>query len=74
MVQICHIYYLLFRYTGKNIREGHKNLNLVDKDYDVVLEIIEKTFIEMNIETETIAEILELIESFRDDCLNREKK
>ena len=56
------------------MREGHKNLKLADKDFNVFLETIGKTFSEMKLEYDIITEILELIETFRDDCLNRDKK
>lgn len=61
-------------YTGKDMREGHKNLvknGLNDKHVDIVIEHLGATLKELGVPDSDIAEVAAIANSVRDDVLNR---
>lgn len=61
-------------YTGKDMREGHKNLvanGLNDSHVDVIVELLGATLKELGVADSDIQEIANIANSVRDDVLNR---
>ena len=61
-------------YTGKDMREGHKNLvanGLNDSHVDAIIELLGATLKELGVADEDITEIAGVANSVRDDVLNR---
>ncbi len=62
-------------YTGKDMREGHKRLvhemGLNDSHFDHILCHLRSTLAELGVDEATIAEVIEVAESTRDDVLDR---
>ena len=58
-------------YTGKDMREGHKHLDLDDSHFDAIVELLGETLTEMGVADELIAQVAAIAESTRDDVLNR---
>jgi hemoglobin len=61
-------------YTGKDMREGHKDLvksGLNDSHVDAIVELLGATLKELNVADEDIQEIANIANSVRDDVLNR---
>ncbi len=61
-------------YTGKNMREGHKNLidkGLNDSHVDIIIEHLGGTLKELGVKDSDITEVATLANSVRDDVLNR---
>jgi hypothetical protein len=52
---------------------AHKHLNLVNKDFDVIVELLVKTLTELGVPTSLIQEIGALLEPLRKDCVIDEK-
>ena len=61
-------------YKGKNMREAHIHLKLTDKDFDVIVELLVCTLTELGVDYEVIKEIGVLLETLREETLNRGKK
>jgi len=62
------------KYTGKDMREGHKHLverGLNDDHFNAVAENLKTTLEELNVPGELIDQVLAIAESTRDDVLNR---
>ncbi|MGR9101131.1 MAG: globin domain-containing protein [Gammaproteobacteria bacterium] len=64
-----------YRYSGKDLREAHKPLierfGITDAHFDRVGAIFKETLEELNISEKEIQGMMEVIESTRDDILNR---
>jgi len=61
-------------YSGQDMREGHKHLverGLNDDHFDAIKENLEKALKDLDVPEHLIAQVLELVESTRDDVLNR---
>ncbi|MCA9410529.1 MAG: group 1 truncated hemoglobin [Candidatus Omnitrophica bacterium] len=61
-------------YTGKDMRIGHAHLvaqGLDDEHFDAVAEDLKTTLEEMGVPGDYIVEVLALVETTRDDVLNR---
>jgi hemoglobin len=62
-------------YQGKNMRESHKHLveklGLTDLHFDAVMENLATTLAELGVATELIEEVANVVESTRNDVLNR---
>lgn len=61
-------------YTGKDMRDGHKDLvanGLNDSHVDTIVELIGETLKELGVADSDIAEIAGIANSARDDVLNR---
>ncbi len=62
------------KYTGKDMREGHKHLvarGLNDGHVDAIIEILGGTLKELGVADSDIAEVAAIANSVRDDVLNR---
>lgn len=58
-------------YTGKDMREAHKHLQLNDSHVDVVIEHLGATLTELGVSAELVAGVAAVAEGARDDVLNR---
>ncbi|RMF19202.1 MAG: group 1 truncated hemoglobin [Gammaproteobacteria bacterium] len=58
-------------YTGKDMREAHKHMNLTDAHFNAVAGHLQSTLEELAVPTEFIEEILGIALSVKDDVLNR---
>lgn len=62
------------KYTGKDMREGHKHLvarGLNDTHVDIVIEHLGNTLKELGVSDADVAEVASIAESVRNDVLNR---
>ena len=58
-------------YTGKDMREGHKGMNLNEGHYNAVVENLAATLTELGVSAEDIAEVAAVAGTVKDDVLNR---
>lgn len=58
-------------YSGKDMREGHKHMNLTEEHFDAVMENLAQTLEELGVAEVDIAEVAALANSVKDDVLNR---
>ncbi len=58
-------------YTGKNLREAHKNLDLREVDFNAIAENLQATLDELKVEKALSGEIMTLVASTKDAVLNR---
>lgn len=64
-------------YTGRDMREAHKNLvaqGLNDSHVDIVIEHLGQTLRELGVDDERIGQVADLANSVRDDVLNRTRR
>lgn len=62
------------KYTGKDMREGHKHLvakGLNDSHVDAIIELLGGTLKELGVQEADIAEVAAIANSVRDDVLDR---
>lgn len=57
-------------YTGKDMRNAHKHLNLKESDFTAVAGHLQGTLEELNVPAELISEVLGIAASTHDDVLN----
>ncbi|MBR9909111.1 MAG: group 1 truncated hemoglobin [Gammaproteobacteria bacterium] len=57
-------------YTGKDMREAHKNMKLTDVHFGAVAENLVATLQELEVPQESIDEIVAICLSVKDDVLN----
>lgn len=58
-------------YSGKDMREAHKNMNLTEEHFNAVAENLVETLNELNVPEEDINAIVEVCLSVKDDVLNK---
>ena len=61
-------------YTGKDMRDGHKNLvvrGMNDSHVDAIIELLGGTLNELGVAPADIQEVADIANSVRDDVLNR---
>jgi hemoglobin len=58
-------------YSGKDMREAHKNMHLTEAHFSAVAENLVDTLNELNVPQDLIDEILDLIGSVKGDVLNQ---
>lgn len=58
-------------YSGKDMREAHKHMNLTEVHFDAVVENLAGTLTELGVKEEDINEIAGIALSVKDDILNR---
>ncbi|MCF6217369.1 MAG: group 1 truncated hemoglobin [Gammaproteobacteria bacterium] len=58
-------------YTGLDMREGHKHMNLNEGHFTAVVENLAATLKELGVSDADIAEVAEVANSVKDDVLNR---
>lgn len=58
-------------YSGKDLREGHKHMNLTEEHFDAVIENLAATLTELGVPEAEIGEIAGIGMSVKDDVLNR---
>ena len=58
-------------YSGKDMREAHKHMNLTEEHFDAVVENLAATLTELGVKEEDINEIAGIALSVKDDVLNR---
>jgi hemoglobin len=64
-------------YTGRDMRKSHARLigmGMKDRHFDIVMDHLHDTLVELNIESSIIKEVLDLTETTRDDVMNRRTK
>lgn len=57
-------------YTGKDMREAHKHLNLSEDDFTAVAENLNATLEELNVPQNKIDEVMAIAASTKNDVLN----
>lgn len=57
-------------YTGKDMREAHKHMNLTEEHFNAVAECLVTTLQELNVSEEDINEVVNVAVSVKDDVLN----
>jgi hemoglobin len=58
-------------YSGKDLREAHKSMNLDDSHFGAVAEDLVATLEELSVPQESIDQIVSILGSVKDDVLNR---
>lgn len=58
-------------YSGKDMREGHKHMNLNETHFNAVVENLASTLQELGVSDEDIGEVAAIANSVKDDILNR---
>lgn len=58
-------------YSGKDMREGHKHMNLNETHFNAVIEHIASTLKELGVSDADINEVAAIANSVKDDVLNR---
>lgn len=58
-------------YSGKDMREAHKNMHLTENHFSAVAENLVETLQELNVSEELIDEIIGLIVGVKGDVLNQ---
>lgn len=58
-------------YSGKDMREAHKHMNLTEDHFNAVAENLVGTLKELNVAEEHINSIVEIALSVKDDVLNK---
>jgi hemoglobin len=58
-------------YSGKDMREGHKHMNLTEDHFNAVAENLVATLEELNVPQEKIDAIVAICLSVKDDVLNK---
>lgn len=53
------------------MKEAHKHLKLTDKDYDAIVDNLVTTLKELEVDSQVIAEVGEILESVRNPTLGR---
>ena len=57
-------------YTGKDMREGHKHLNLKEEHFQAVANNLKSTLEDLNVAPELIDQVMAIAGSTHDDVLN----
>lgn len=58
-------------YTGHDMRRAHAFLKLDDSHFDNVAGHLQETLMELQVPNAEIAQVMELVDSVKDDVLNR---
>jgi hemoglobin len=58
-------------YTGKDMREAHKHMNLTEEHFGAVAEALVGTLEELNVPQDIINQIVSIALSVKDDVLNK---
>ncbi len=58
-------------WTGKDMREAHKNLDLRESDFAAIAGHLNATLVELGVGEELIAEVMTIVASTKEDVLNR---
>lgn len=58
-------------YTGKDMREAHKHMNLTEEHFNAVAECLVGTLQDLNVPQEQIDEVVTIAVSVKDDVLNK---
>ena len=58
-------------WTGKNMRDAHKNLDLEEEHFGAVAEHLQATLVELKVPEELIKEVMTIAASTHDDVLNK---
>jgi hemoglobin len=59
------------QYSGKDLREGHKDMALTEVHFDAVIENLASTLQELGVAQEDINEVATIAGSVKNDVLNR---
>jgi truncated hemoglobin YjbI len=63
------------RYSGRSLRDAHRKLvieqGLSDEHFDAVAEVLRRTLEELEVEESMIGEMMAIVETTRNDILNR---
>ena len=61
-------------FVGKDLRKAHADMGLTDVHFNAIAEHLQSTLVELKVPKATIDRILAIVETTRDDVLNRSKK
>ena len=57
------------KYTGKNMRDGHKGLNIKNQHYDIILRHLQESLQELDVNLALIKEVIAIVETLRPDIV-----
>ena len=58
-------------YTGKDMRDAHKHMNLSEEHFNAVAEDLVATLMELEVPQELIDEVVTIVSGAKDDVLNK---
>lgn len=58
-------------WTGKDMREAHKNLELTEEDFNAIAGHLQATLVELKVEEDLVAKVMAVAASTKDDVLNK---
>ena len=58
------------QYTGRNMREAHAHMNLTDKEFNVIAELLSAALKKNGVSDEDINKVLSVVATTHDDVLN----
>lgn len=58
------------KYDGRNMRDAHAHLNLTDKEFNIIADLLSKSLKEAGASDEDIASIIKVVASLHDEVLN----
>ena len=65
-----HCFVFLSRsYVGKNMVDAHTGMNISSEEFDVIVELLGKTLLEMGVSTDLVNEIAAACEPLRKDII-----
>jgi hemoglobin len=56
-------------YSGRDLRQAHRRLNITEEDFNLVAELLEETLEECNVEYDDIEAIMRIIVSTKPDII-----
>jgi hemoglobin len=60
-------------YYGKDMRTAHKGMGLTDAHFDRIAQLLAQALASLGVKDKEIQEVLAIVETTRDDCLDRPK-
>jgi hemoglobin len=59
-------------YYGKSMRRAHKGMGITDEHFDRIVQLLDETMRSVGVKEKDIEEVLEIVETTRDDCCDRD--
>lgn len=57
-------------YTGNNLRDAHRHLNLTEKEFYIIANLLSEALLKNNIEKDDVEKIIALVATTKNDILN----
>jgi hemoglobin len=61
------------KYTGKNMKDAHKGLDISNKDFDALVNDLRKAFVKNKVPDETTTILMKVLESMRADVVEKKE-